>query len=71
MKTLKKKLKMIVEKTDTGFSAFSEEYPLDRPVLCERLFSDPINFLSKKVQALYAYYAFCFFIDRLGRQVDV
>ncbi|MDY0142851.1 MAG: helix-turn-helix transcriptional regulator [Bacteroidales bacterium] len=28
MKTLRKKLKMIVEKTDTGFSAFSEEYPI-------------------------------------------
>lgn len=28
MKTLRKKIKMIVEKTDTGFSAFSEEYPI-------------------------------------------
>ena len=28
MKTLRKKLKMIVEKTETGFSAFSEEYPI-------------------------------------------
>jgi predicted RNase H-like HicB family nuclease len=28
MKTLKKKIKMIVEKTDTGFSAFSEDYPI-------------------------------------------
>jgi predicted RNase H-like HicB family nuclease len=28
MKTTKKKLKMIVEKTETGFSAFSEEYPV-------------------------------------------
>jgi len=28
MKTTNKKIKMIVEKTDTGFSAFSEDYPL-------------------------------------------
>ena len=28
MKTTNKKIKMIVEKTDTGFSAFSEEYPI-------------------------------------------
>jgi len=28
MKTLRKKIKIIVEKTDTGFSAFSEEYPI-------------------------------------------
>jgi predicted RNase H-like HicB family nuclease len=28
MKTTKKKIKMIVEKTDTGFSAFSEDYPI-------------------------------------------
>jgi predicted RNase H-like HicB family nuclease len=28
MKTSKKKIKMIVEKTDTGFSAYSEEYPI-------------------------------------------
>ena len=28
MKTTGKKIKMIVEKTDTGFSAFSEEYPI-------------------------------------------
>jgi len=28
MKTTKKKIKMIVEKTETGFSAFSEEYPV-------------------------------------------
>jgi hypothetical protein len=28
MKTAKKKLKLIVEKTDTGFSAFSEDYPI-------------------------------------------
>lgn len=28
MKTLKKKIKIIVEKTDTGFSAYSEEYPI-------------------------------------------
>jgi len=28
MKTLRKKIKMIVEKTNTGFSAFSEEYPI-------------------------------------------
>jgi predicted RNase H-like HicB family nuclease len=28
MNTLRKKIKMIVEKTDTGFSAFSEEYPI-------------------------------------------
>ena len=28
MKTTKKKIKMIVEKTDTGFSAFSDEYPI-------------------------------------------
>ncbi len=28
MKTLRKKITMIVEKTDTGFSAFSEEYPI-------------------------------------------
>ena len=28
MKTLRKKIKMILEKTDTGFSAFSEEYPI-------------------------------------------
>jgi transcriptional regulator with XRE-family HTH domain len=28
MKTLRKKIKMLVEKTDTGFSAFSEEYPI-------------------------------------------
>ena len=28
MKTLRKKIKMIVEKTDTGFSAFSEECPI-------------------------------------------
>ncbi|MDP4275534.1 MAG: helix-turn-helix transcriptional regulator [Bacteroidota bacterium] len=27
MKTTRKKIKMIVEKTDTGFSAFSEDYP--------------------------------------------
>ena len=28
MKTFKKKIKIIVEKTETGFSAFSEEYPI-------------------------------------------
>jgi len=28
MKTKNKKIKMIVEKTDTGFSAFSEDYPI-------------------------------------------
>jgi predicted RNase H-like HicB family nuclease len=28
MKTLKKKIKFTVEKTDTGFSAFSEVYPV-------------------------------------------
>ncbi len=28
MKTLRKKIKIIVEKTDTGFSAYSEEYPI-------------------------------------------
>jgi transcriptional regulator with XRE-family HTH domain len=28
MKTLKKKIRLIVEKTDTGFSAFSEDYPV-------------------------------------------
>jgi hypothetical protein len=28
MKTIRKKIKMIVEKTDTGFSAFSEDYPI-------------------------------------------
>lgn len=28
MKTIRKKIKMIVEKTNTGFSAFSEDYPI-------------------------------------------
>ncbi|NOY95598.1 MAG: helix-turn-helix transcriptional regulator [Chlorobi bacterium] len=28
MKTSKKKIKMIVEKTNTGFSAFSDDYPI-------------------------------------------
>lgn len=28
MKTTNKKIKMIVEKTNTGFSAFSEDYPI-------------------------------------------
>ena len=28
MKTLRKKIKMTVEVTDTGFSAFAEEYPI-------------------------------------------
>lgn len=28
MKTLRKKIKMIVEKTNTGFSAYSEDYPI-------------------------------------------
>jgi predicted RNase H-like HicB family nuclease len=28
MKTINKKIKMIVEKTDTGFSSFSEDYPI-------------------------------------------
>lgn len=28
MKTLKKRIRMTVEKTDTGFSAYSEEYPV-------------------------------------------
>jgi len=28
MKTTSKKIKMIVEKTNTGFSAFSEDYPI-------------------------------------------
>ncbi len=28
MKNLGKKIKMIVEKTDTGFSAYSEDYPI-------------------------------------------
>jgi len=28
MKTLKKKIKLTVEKTDTGFSAFTEDYPV-------------------------------------------
>jgi hypothetical protein len=28
MKTVKKKVKIIVEKTDTGFSAFAEDYPI-------------------------------------------
>lgn len=28
MKTVRKKVKIIVEKTDTGFSAFAEDYPI-------------------------------------------
>ena len=28
MKTLKKKIKLVVERTDTGFSAYSEDYPV-------------------------------------------
>ena len=28
MKTLKKKIKVTVEKTETGFSAYSDEYPV-------------------------------------------
>ncbi len=28
MKTIKKKIKMIVEKTDTGFSAYAVDYPI-------------------------------------------
>lgn len=28
MKTLKNKVRMVVEKTDTGFSAYSEDYPI-------------------------------------------
>ncbi len=28
MKTTKKKIKLIVEKTETGFSAYSEDYPI-------------------------------------------
>jgi predicted RNase H-like HicB family nuclease len=28
MKTLKRKIKIIVEKTDTGFSGYSEDYPI-------------------------------------------
>ncbi len=28
MKTFRKKIKMILEKTDTGFSAFSEKFPI-------------------------------------------
>jgi predicted RNase H-like HicB family nuclease len=28
MRTLKKRIRMIVEKTETGFSAYSEEYPV-------------------------------------------
>jgi predicted RNase H-like HicB family nuclease len=28
MKATKKKIRMVVEKTDTGFSAFSEDYPI-------------------------------------------
>ncbi|RLD41570.1 MAG: XRE family transcriptional regulator, partial [Bacteroidetes bacterium] len=28
MKTIKKKVKIIVEKTETGFSAYSEEFPI-------------------------------------------
>lgn len=28
MRMIREKIKMIVEKTDTGFSAFSEEYPI-------------------------------------------
>ena len=28
MKTLKKKIKMVVEKTETGFSAYAEDYPV-------------------------------------------
>ncbi len=28
MKTIKKKIRVIVEKTDTGFSAFCEDYPI-------------------------------------------
>ena len=28
MKTLKKKIMMVVEKTETGFSAYSEDYPV-------------------------------------------
>lgn len=28
MKSLKKKINMVVEKTNTGFSAYSEEYPI-------------------------------------------
>ena len=28
MKTIKKKIKLTVEKTDTGFSAFSNDYPI-------------------------------------------
>ena len=28
MKAIRKKIKMIVEKTNTGFSAFSEDYPI-------------------------------------------
>ena len=28
MKTLKKKIKLVVEKTETGFSAYTEDYPV-------------------------------------------
>jgi predicted RNase H-like HicB family nuclease len=28
MKTIRKKIKMIVEKTDTGFSAYAEDFPI-------------------------------------------
>jgi len=28
MRTIKKKIRMVVEKTETGFSAYSEEYPI-------------------------------------------
>lgn len=28
MKTIKKKIRLVVEKTDTGFSAYSEDYPI-------------------------------------------
>lgn len=46
MRTFKKKITLIIEKTDTGFSAYSEDYPV---FTTGRLFSD---LLHNAVEAL-------------------
>ncbi len=46
MRTFKKKIRLIIEKTDTGFSAYSEAYPV---FTTGRLFSD---LLHNSVEAL-------------------
>lgn len=57
MKTLKKKIRIVVEKTDTGFSAYSEDYPIfttgrTMPELINNAFEAGNLFFEEKNKAL-------------------